>query len=175
MSISKVQFDEEVTTLGIVIILGCGTFFGFYSVSVRHFLRGIHPIVGFGIVSNYVSLATLTGMFTLGNYSQLLDLSLRNLLVLSGSAVLGIAMGHFFLYSAVSRLGAAITAGGQTLIPFPTMLLASWILHESMTGLEWVAGLTMVVGAALLLLVQNQVVEASRRQLRTAEPSTAKS
>ena len=39
MSLSKLQWDEEVTAAGIVIILLCGVFFGFYGVSVRYFLR----------------------------------------------------------------------------------------------------------------------------------------
>jgi len=155
MSLSKLQFDSEVTGLGIFIILLCAVFFGFYGVSVRYCLHGIHPLVGFGVVSHFVSLGTLVAMFSWGDTRQLLDVSRQDWGVLVGSAILGIALGHYFLYSAVSRLGAAITSGAQTLIPFPTMLLAGWMLHESMTELEWIAGLTMVVGAAALLVVQN--------------------
>jgi drug/metabolite transporter (DMT)-like permease len=157
MSISKVQFDAEVTPKGIAIILLCGVFFGFYGVSVRYFLRGINPLVGFGVVSHYVSIGTVTAMFIWGDYHQLSDMAYRSWAVLIGSSVLGIALGHYFLYCAVSRLGAAITSGAQTLTPFPTMLLAGWLLHEQLTGLEWTAGLTMVVGAAALLVAQNQL------------------
>lgn len=158
MSVSKVQFDAEVTGAGIAIILLCGVFFGLYGVSVRHFLHGINPLVAFGVVSTYVSIGTLTAMFAFGDYHELLALSGRNWLILAGSAILGIALGHIFLYSAVSRLGAAITSGAQTLIPFPTMLLAAWFLQERMNGLEWIAGLTMVLGTAVLLLAQHQIV-----------------
>ncbi len=161
MSVSKVQFDADVTPKGIVIILLCGGFFGFYGVSVRYFLRGIHPLVGFGVVSHYVSIGTLIAMFARGDYRQLLSVSTPDWGLLIGSSVLGIALGHYFLYSAVSRLGAAITAGAQTLTPFPTMLLAGWFLHETMTGLDWIAGLTMVLGAAVLFAAQNQI---ARRQ-----------
>lgn len=163
MSVTKLRFDAEVTWAGIGIILLCGVFFGFYGVSVRYFLRGINPLVGFGIVSHYVSIGTLVAMFLFGDYDRLTELSAHDWQVLAIASVLGIALGHFFLYSAVSRLGAAVTSGAQTLIPFPTMLLAYLILGESMTGLEWVAGLTMVVGAAVLLVAQNQLVR--RRKL----------
>ncbi len=160
MSVSKLQFDAEVTGAGIAIILLCGVFFGFYAVSVRYFLRGINPLVGFGVVSHYVSVGTLIAMFAWGDFRQLLFIPSQDWMVLIGSSVLGIALGHFFLYSAVSRLGAAVTSGAQTLTPFPTMLLAGWFLHEQMTGLEWTAGLTMVAGAAVLLVAQNQITRA---------------
>ena len=104
MSLSKVQLDAEVTTAGIGIILLCGVFFGFYGVSVRFFLRGVHPLIGFGIVSHYVSVGTLVAMFAFGNYSQLLDVSTTDWGIIVASSVLGIALGHYFLYSAVSRL-----------------------------------------------------------------------
>ena len=110
MSLSKVQLDAEVTTAGIGIILLCGVFFGFYGVSVRFFLRGVHPLIGFGIVSHYVSVGTLVAMFAFGNYSQLLDVSTTDWGIIVASSVLGIALGHYFLYSAVSRLGAAVTS-----------------------------------------------------------------
>ncbi len=162
MSISKIQFDSEVTFAGVVIILLCGVFMGFYGVSVRYFLRGINPLVGFGIVSHYVSVGILLAMFGMGKYSQLLDVSQMDWLVLVASSVLGIALGHYFLYAAVSRLGAAVTSGAQTVTPFLTMLLAAWLLHETMTGLEWCAGLTMVAGAAVLLYAQNLLVSRQR-------------
>ncbi len=161
MSISKVQVDGDVTMTGIAIILLCAVFFGFYGVSVRYFLRDVNPLVGFGVVSQFVSIGTLAAMFFLGDYRQLQTVTIPDWGVLIGSSVVGVALGHYFLYSAVSRLGAAITSGAQTLTPFPTMVLAGWFLHERMTGVEWGAGLTMVLGAAMLLLAQTQMTRKS--------------
>jgi drug/metabolite transporter (DMT)-like permease len=170
MSVRKVQFDQEVTESGILIILLCGVFFGFYGVSVRYFLRGVNPLVGFGVVSNLVSVGTIAAACIWGDYGRLGSVHIRDWWVLVGSSVLGIALGHYFLYNAVTRLGAAITSGAQTLTPFPTMLLAAWLLHETMAGLEWFAGLTMVVGAAVLLVAQNQIVRHSKRSLCETTP-----
>ncbi len=111
MSISMIRFDSETTLTGIVIILCCGAFMGLYGVSVRYFLRGVNPLVGFGIVSHYVSAGTVVAMLALGDYEQLQTVTSMNWLALVASSILGIALGHFFLYSAVSRLGAAVTAG----------------------------------------------------------------
>ena len=100
-------------------------------------------------------------MFAWGDPHQLLNVSRTDWILLVGSSVLGITWGHYFLYAAVSRLGAAVTSGAQTLTPFPTMILAGYFLHESMTTSEWIAGFTMVAGAAILLMAQNQIARSS--------------
>jgi drug/metabolite transporter (DMT)-like permease len=166
MSLSKLSFDADVTWTGIAIILLCSFFFGFYGVSVRFFLRGVNPLVGFGVVSHYVSVGTLLAMFAWGDYAMLLTVSAFDWSMLVISSVVGISLGHLFLYGAVTRVGATVTSGAQTLTPFPTMLLAAWFLHETMTQPEWIAGLTMVVGAALLLVAQNQIVRVKPRHDR---------
>lgn len=157
MSVSKLRFGEEVSATGIAIMLGCGLLFGLYGVSVRYFLRGMSPLLGFGIVSHYVSLGTVVAMFGWGDPGDLQLVSGRDWWVLVGSSILGIALGHYFLYAAVARLGAAVTSAAQTPAPFLTMLLAAWFLGESMTRLEWGAGVAMVCGAALLLHAQNRL------------------
>ncbi len=162
LSVSKMQFDEEVTTAGIVIILLCSFFFGLYAVSVRYFLRGMNSMVSFGIVCQFVSIGTFLAMLALGQYTELRQLSGQNWALLVISSILGIALGHHFLYSAVTRLGAAVTSGAQTLAPFLTMLLAATFLGERMSPLEWCGGVMMIVGAAQLLYAQNLLVKRSR-------------
>ena len=125
------RFDEQVTGAGIVIILLCGFFFGLYAVSVRYFLGGINSMVSFGVVCQFVSIGTFVAMLCFGEYSQLREISGQNWGLLVISAILGIALGHHFLYSAVTRLGAAVTSGAQTLAPFLTILLAATFLGES--------------------------------------------
>jgi drug/metabolite transporter (DMT)-like permease len=163
LSVSKLRFDADVTSTGIVIILLCAFFFGLYAVSVRYFMGGINPMVSFGVVCQFVSAGTLIAMLMFGNYQQLAEISALNWLLLVMSAILGIALGHHFLYSAVTRLGAAVTSGAQTLAPFLTILLAATFLGESMSAVEWFGGILMVIGAGMLLVAQNQLVAARRR------------
>ena len=88
----------------------------------------------------------------MGDYGALLRVSSNDWLLILASSVVGITLGHYFLYSAVPILGAAITSGAQTLTPFATIVLAAWFLGESLNAVEWFAGLMMVVGAAVLIL-----------------------
>ncbi len=65
-------------------------------------------------------------------------------------------MGHYFLYAAIGHLGAAIATGGQSATPFVTVALAAVFLGESLSPGQWIAGVTIVFGATLL--VSNQYV-----------------
>jgi drug/metabolite transporter (DMT)-like permease len=157
MSASKIQSDAEVTLTGILIAFGCSLFYGFYGVSVRYFLLRANPLVSSGVVSMFVSIGTVVAMFWIGDYGALARVSAGDWLVIAISSVLGITLGHYFLYSAVSRLGAAVTSGAQTLTPFATIVLATSFLGESMNGVEWVAGVMMVAGAAVLILAHYRI------------------
>lgn len=158
MAISKGFLDAEVTLLGVAIISLCSVFFGLYAVSVRWFLRGIHPLAAFGIVSNLVSLATLAPMFLLGDLADLAVMSASAWTLLCSSSVVGIAVGHVLMYTSVQRMGATIPSAVGTLTPFVTVFFAGIFLGESLSLLEWVAGLAMVTGALVLLAKQQYVL-----------------
>jgi drug/metabolite transporter (DMT)-like permease len=144
----------EITRQGIVLILFCGLFFGLYGVSVRLFLNNDSPYLAFGVVCQYVSAGTVTGMLLMGDTGRLWTLPLPGWGTLIASSLLGVGLGHIFLYSAVRRLGAALTSSVQSLSPFITAFIASLFLSERMTAREWMAGVAMAVGAGVL--VQSQ-------------------
>ncbi|MCH5374583.1 MAG: hypothetical protein JJ992_11455, partial [Planctomycetes bacterium] len=62
LAISRGTVGGEATVVGIVLMLFCSFFFGMYGASVRHFLRGIHPIIGFAVVCQLVSVGTFSAM-----------------------------------------------------------------------------------------------------------------
>lgn len=96
-------------------------------------------------------------MFLMGDYGALVRVSWDDWCLILASSVVGITLGHYFLYSAVPILGAAVTSGAQTLTPFATIVLAAWFLGESLNVVEWFAGLMMVLGAAVLILAHYQI------------------
>jgi drug/metabolite transporter (DMT)-like permease len=165
VALSMAGLDADVTATGVVIMFFCSLFFGLYSVSVRWHLRGMNPLVGFGVVAQYVSLGTLTAMLLRGHPACLMTLETHEWISLVASSLLGIALGHFFLYTAVQRLGAAVTAGVQSITPFVTVAIAYLLLGESMTTATWIAGIVIVAGAVALLSAQQ--VMARRRQEST--------
>ncbi len=158
MSVSKGFLDADVTPLGVAIISLCSVFFGLYAVTVRWFLRGIHALAAFGIVSNIVSLGTLTFMFLLGDLTDLAEMPVSDWILLCSSSVVGIAVGHVLMYTSVQRLGATIPSAIGTLTPFVTVFFAGIFLGESLSPLEWGGGLAMVIGALILLTKQQHVL-----------------
>jgi drug/metabolite transporter (DMT)-like permease len=163
LSVSKGLLDAEVTWVGILIITVCSSLFGLYAVSVRWLMRQVHPLLGFGVVSQYVSIGTLTLMFWLGRPDELLQLTPSRWTLLGTSSILGIAMGHALMYTSVHRLGAAIPSAVGTLTPLVTVALAAFFLGESLTAIEWAGGLAMVVGALVLLGEQEIVLRSIRK------------
>jgi drug/metabolite transporter (DMT)-like permease len=163
LSLSKMQTDREVTLAGILIAAGCSLFYGLYGVSVRYYLQGMNPLISSGAVSVFVSIGMAVLMLFVGEYAVLVDVSLGDWGLIVLSSITGITLGHYFLYAAVPRLGAAVTSAAQTLTPFATLVLAVWFLGESLTRLEWSAGLMMVAGAAILLWAQYRLVTAIQK------------
>lgn len=150
------NLQTGITAKGIVFILTASLFFALYGVSVRACLMRHNPLVGFGVVAQGVALGTFTLMLLLGDYNQVRDLPPRQFQLLIASSLLGIALGHFFLYSAVKRVGAALSSAFQTATPLVTAGLAMLFLDEQMTSLGWLGAVTLLFGGGFLLLTQWQ-------------------
>lgn len=145
--------------LGVIWILLCGALFGLYMVAVRQCLSNIDPLLAFGVVANYVSMGTLAGMLMLGDVGSIRTQTPFSWMLMAASSLLGIALGHIMMYTAVQRLGAAITSCCQTLMPFLTAAIASVILAEALTTGQWLGGSVMVVGAIVLLSLKHEISE----------------
>jgi len=149
-------------TLGVIYVLLCGALFGFYMVSVRSCIPEVDPILAFGVVANFVSIGTITGMFWKGDVELLTQQTPFSWSLLIGSSLLGIALGHIMMYIAVQRLGAAITSSCQTLMPFVTAAAASFALSESLSRPQWIAGSVMILGAIVLLSLKHEISSTRR-------------
>ncbi len=67
------------------------------------------------------------------------------------------------MYTAVQRMGASIPSAVGTLTPMVTVALAAVFLGESLTVIEWVGGLAMLIGAMVLLGEQPIVLRSIRK------------
>jgi drug/metabolite transporter (DMT)-like permease len=144
-----------VSTTGVVMMIFCSVFFGFYGVSVRYFLSGTHPLLAFGVVCQLVSIGTLS-LAVIGQPQPVLYLDATAWTLLVVASILGIALGHVFLYTAVQRLGASIASAAQMVTPLTTVLIAAVVLGEKMGVTQWLGGLTMLIGAAVLLRTEHE-------------------
>jgi len=151
MSLGTGFRTEGISAAGLAIMLGFGILIGLYVVSVRTHLKEIHPILSFGIIAQLVSAGLLALSVGLGDWQVVPTLPASSWIYLAVSSVLGIAVAHALLFTAVHRLGASITAGLQNLTPLVTALLAMLWLHERLTAIQWLGGLAILLGSAWLL------------------------
>lgn len=143
--------------LGLIYIILCAALFGFYMVSVRLCIPDVDPLLSFGVVCQLVSAGTIVGMLALGDLSSIAQQPALSWWLMIGSSLLGIGLGHIFMYAAVHRLGAAITSGCQTVMPFITAAIAAVVLAEGLNARQWTGGIVMVAGAIVLLSIEHVI------------------
>jgi len=162
-------FQVALSATGVIIMVACAFCFGMYVVSVRYFLKSVSPLFSFAFVAQLVSIGTLTGMFIWGDYQVLGTIDQKAWAMLVGSAILGIALGHVFLYAAIARYGASIATAAQTATPFVTVFLAWLFIGEKMAMAQWPAGVAMVLGTIALMRSQQCLEKESRPTKKVEE------
>ncbi len=144
---------------GVTLAVASGFFFACYALSVRHAMQGTHPVTAFAAISLYTAGGMIALMLAFGARAGLVAWSLApdqfGLLLLS--AVIGIALGHVFYYTSITRLGVAISAGVVQLQPFLVTGASAVLFGERLTPGQWISGIVAVAGAALMLAVQQRI------------------
>lgn len=155
------------TATGVLLGLAAGAVYGMYGVSVRYYMRNIPSMTSFAVISLYTAsgLVVLMAFFGSRGGMSALDLSSFNWFMLAASALIGIALGHVFYYSAIARLGVAVSAAIVLLAPFICGAASVVLFNEVLTRAQWLCGVVMICGAGFLLV-------AERARHRKPEPST---
>jgi len=153
----KVRVGDGHFLVGIAILLAATLSWGGYGVSVRVRMAPYPARLSFGIISIYTSAVLLVLMFSLGRLGRLAALSPRLWVMLIGSGMLGVTFGHVFYFRALHRLGPIVCSGVMLATPFVTYLGAALLLGEKLTGLQFLGGVWVVVGAAVLLMTRRRM------------------
>ncbi len=156
VSMTREAFDGA-TIAGLLLAFGAGIGFAGYALSVRYFMQGIKPVIAFAAISQYTAAAMVVLMLVLGERMGLgaLDMSGMNIFLLLLSAVIGIALGHVCYYTAIAKLGVAISTGIIQLQPFLVAVGSYFWFQEKLTSMQWISGMIAVLGAAMVLRVQH--------------------
>lgn len=144
----------ESSVLGIVVSVVSGALFAGYGLSVRYFVSGYPPVLGFGVICNYTALLAIPIMLVMGARAGALvfDFTLVQWLLLAASAFIGIAISHVSYYASIRRLGVSVSLGIIQLQPIVTAA-GSWLLYdERLRPAQWACGVVGLVGAVLMLM-----------------------
>ncbi len=143
--------------LGMAILVATSAFWGLYAVLVGRCMQGYSVRLSFGVISLYVTSGLLVIMLVFGHAGNLLKLDWLRWFLLWLSGISGIALGHVFFYRAIKTLGPIVSEGGLLFIPFTTTLMAFPLLHERMGRLQWLGGITLVLGCLFLILAKRRI------------------
>ncbi len=147
----------DMTAIGITMIFFCSIFTASYQVSVRRNLRDVDSRTAFGMVSSLTSIGLIGTALGFGHPEQAFQLPSSVLLLVLISSFLGIALSHFLFYFAVKRLGVAICSSTNLTGAFVAALGSYLIFHETLTQLQWLAGILLIAGSMMLIRSQKDM------------------
>ncbi len=154
LNVLRGTLQSKESWTGILLVLGNAVFLGMYGVSVRYWMRGIRPWISFPIICIYTTVGLVILMIYFGNIHDVSLMRPSRFILLLVSALLGIAFSHVTYYYAIEHLGTSISDGCQLSLPFITAIGSYFIYGEQFTFGQWICGLGLLGGAALLLMAQ---------------------
>jgi len=153
----KEGFATKETSTGVIIGLACAFMWGLYTVTVRMAFRHTDSRSGFSVISIYtvVGLAVIAALF--GDLAQPLRMGPGPWAVVVFSAITCIALAHVLYYAAIRRIGATIPALVILAQPFAVLAVSHIAFGESLTPVQLIFGLILLVGAGLAILSQQHL------------------
>ncbi len=159
--IFKEGFTLKGTVVGILLTLASGFSWGVYTVSVRYFFKDVDSRTGFAVIAVYTTVALVLLALIFGNPLQGLNMPPGAWTGVIASGLLGIAFGHVLYFVAIGRIGATISALFLLVTPLGVYAVTHYLFGEVLGVKQWIAGLVLLSGAALVLWSQKSMRRAS--------------
>lgn len=156
MFIERLGGRGDATLAGLAIVVGSAAAWGAYAVSVRKWMASYSARLSFGVISLYAGAALFLLMLAFGRTEPLGHLPAKVWVCLAVSALIGVAFGHVLYYRAIHRLGPIVCGGLLLVTPFVTCLGAELVGQERLTLVQFLGGIAIVLGGALLLKAKGE-------------------
>jgi drug/metabolite transporter (DMT)-like permease len=137
---------------GIGLALSAAAIYALYIVVGTRITRGVDPIMTTTIVciSAAVVLAVVAVLSGMNGMPPRVPLSLAGWGGVAGVALVSTVVAVIAFFAGLKRLGASLASMLSTLEPVVTVLLAGWLLAESLVGWQWLGG-ALTLGGVLWL------------------------
>ena len=155
----------KTTGTGIVLVLLTSIGWAGYQLSVRRNMQNIDSRVAFGMISLLTSIGLLSCMFIFGDTNRAVQMPLHVTVLVFLSGLIGIAAAHLLFYIAIKRIGIAIASSASLASAFLTAAFSWFLFHETLTSLQWLAGVGLIIGGILLTRSQVHVRIVNKKQL----------
>ena len=144
--LGKGQNVEGGFNIGVAFVLISTLSWSVYAVYIKKIIRLIDPLA----IISYVSLISIALFLPLvlkfGDLGSIGNVPLKTNLLLFGSGILGVGVGNVFYYYAVRYVGTSVSSIFFLLLPFSVGILGYFVLGETLTIMQIVAGFLSIVG-----------------------------
>jgi len=147
--------------LGIFLAVLSSVFWAGYQLSVRKNLSTLDSRTAFGIVACMSSIGLLGCWPLFGKPGQVLHIPFNVMILVILSGLIGIAACHVLLYFAMKRIGVAICSTTNLASAFITAFISKILFNESLTTLQWFAGILLLCGGLFLIRAQLDIKKTS--------------
>lgn len=141
-----VRFDESV----FLIVVGAAAW-AMYAIQIKRAVTRIDPSDAFLVVSLYTAVPLIALGFMFGAPMKVFEVDSFVNVVLFGSGIGCIALGHTMYYIAIKELGVSICSTFVLLSCLLTVVLSHFIFGEIMTAGQIVSGVVLITGAVLAI------------------------
>lgn len=147
--------------LGYALAIGAAVIYSVYITVGSVATKGLDAIAVSTIVCTAAGLVcgTIVLVRSIGGRQPSLPDSSRGWISLAAIAVICTALAIITFFAGLARLGATSTSVMSTLEPVVTVGLATWLLSESLSGVQAVGGVIVIAAVIALALTHRPVVE----------------
>lgn len=150
-------FSANGSLVGIAIGLTASFLWALYVMSARVAFQDTDSRLGFAVTCLYTTVGLGVAALLLGEPVAGLPVSASAWAGVVVSGITAIALSHVLFYAAMRRIGATIPSVLNLVTPFTILAVSRLVFGETMTPLQILFGVTLVVGGALSLLAQKRL------------------
>jgi len=144
---------------GIVLIIAGALIWSVYVNVVKHVVREENPLLAFTFTCISATAILFPIMLIWGEASVLFEQSTVIITLVIISGVIGIAGANSSYYLSIKRIGMAKSANLVLAHPFLVALVSFFAFGERLTAVQWIFGIILLSGCALVISVQGKDME----------------
>ena len=155
----RLSISERDFWIGVALAVSCAFFGSVYSLTIKHAVRDVPPLVSFTHVSWMTAIGLCALMLIMGGVEDLWRQPPSGLALMALSALFCIAIAHTAFYSALRHIKAVISASVTQLIPVLTCLFSAIVYDDRLSPMQLAGGVAVIAGAWLASLAQAKEVK----------------
>ena len=156
---------------GVLYLVASSLIWAVYVNVVKHKLAEINSLQAFTFTCICATVFLLPVMILRGEPSRLLDSGAGIMALVIISGIIGVGGANTNYYASIKRIGMARSANLALIQPFATAVASYFIFGEILTGTQWLFGVLLLAGCALIISIREHLCKNTPKPADTAPPA----